>query len=673
MSTDDFQNKFASFMESVVKSTVVETTKLFETLVEELKAELSEVKTENEALKTTCRQIQDAKTLAISESVQSGRLKMHDTAVQCDLPRCPMLEVQSMELQNKQSDEEYSACTSLKDHDYESTKDVHSKPTVLRDESTHVQYVSEGTSTDGSRKSPTKSIVAHLRCDLKMGSQAERTKTTPETFNKQNMTEPKFEKGTATEPETAIEQIPISSEKPFVAEDCASKIFESPLHPRSKSTTGVTDMTETKLSPLSDCTANPCLNNAASQKLGDCHQTLGSGSTQEKQTQTSPPATITKKPSAIKLEDSPNKSKSTTLCLRSSTTKDTTATQKTKFPPESATTSDTKGSTAKKSRLNQTATVPDHDVKFQNAKKLAKAAKSKTVDKSKQTKLKKLNQAVNDYTTDETATKCPSQLMWTRAREAALLRETRSSLFQRRTSIPRSPDHSAVSPQSLSHQLTHVKASPIVSPPQLLTVPGEQLLKNQCGECGRVLSSSAALESHVSLHTGHRPFSCTLCGKSFPDSKGLKRHGRVHGNGRIHICQECGKGFVYGFGLTKHVQMVHGKIKPFVCQLCNKAFFTKRDVETHIRIHTGEKPFHCHLCEKKFVRRVELNVHLRWHNGEKRHWCPYCGKGFLDYNNLKRHKYIHTGEKPHSCPHCPKHFTQSGHLKKHVKNVHKVK
>lgn len=229
-----------------------------------------------------------------------------------------------------------------------------------------------------------------------------------------------------------------------------------------------------------------------------------------------------------------------------------------------------------------------------------------------------------------------------------------------------------VYPPSVSLHPIPVWAPPVVSPLQPLSVIGWRLLKNQCGECGRVLSSSAALESHVSLHTGHRPFSCKLCGKRFPDSKGLKRHGRVHRNGRIHICKQCGKGFVYSFGLTKHLQMVHSRIKPFVCQVCNKGFFSKRDVEAHIRIHTGEKPFHCNLCEKKFARRTELNVHLRWHNGEKRHWCPFCGKGFLDINNLKRHKYTHTGEKPHSCPHCPKHFTQSGHLKKHVRNVHKI-
>lgn len=214
---------------------------------------------------------------------------------------------------------------------------------------------------------------------------------------------------------------------------------------------------------------------------------------------------------------------------------------------------------------------------------------------------------------------------------------------------------------------------PVASPLDPLSFIGTRLLKNQCGKCGQILTSKAALENHVSRHASDQPLSCSLCGKNFTDSASFKRHSRVHRNGRIHVCQQCGKGFVYRFCLTKHINMVHNHIRPFVCHICNKGCFTKLDVEAHIRMHTGEKPFHCHICDKKFNRRVNLNIHLRRHNGEKRHWCPFCGKGFLDYNHLKRHKYIHTGEKPHSCPHCPKSFTQSGHLKKHLKTVHKGK
>ncbi|XP_049900191.1 uncharacterized protein LOC126390104 [Epinephelus moara] len=339
---------------------------------------------------------------------------------------------------------------------------------------------------------------------------------------------------------------------------------------------------------------------------------------------------------------------------------------------------------AKKPRLIQDDAGPKKNSRGVNATKLTKAAKDKTIatmQNSSQSKLQnvsKISEIAENGASCEAVRKCTAKAVWIPptvvASKTPPAGGKRSSFLPptKEVDSPKSQGHTAVYPPSVSLFPIPVRAPPVVSPLQPLSVIGRRLLKNQCGECGRVLSSIAALESHVSLHRGRRPFSCTLCGKSFPDSKGLKRHGRVHRNGRIHICQQCGKGFVYSFSLTKHLQMVHSRIKPFICQICNKGFFTRRDVEAHIRMHTGEKPFHCNLCEKKFARRVELNVHLRWHNGEKRHWCPFCEKGFLDFNNLKRHKYIHTGEKPHSCPHCPKHFTQSGHLKKHVRNVHKI-
>ncbi|KAM7393690.1 hypothetical protein PAMP_020544 [Pampus punctatissimus] len=325
---------------------------------------------------------------------------------------------------------------------------------------------------------------------------------------------------------------------------------------------------------------------------------------------------------------------------------------------------------AKRPTLIEDGTIPKKSLRLVNADKLDKVAKLKISNQSILQNGAKTSHLEKNGASCEAVKRCKTKAVW--IPPIMPVSETTRLAVKKETRSPRSNNHTVVYPPSVSLHSIPIRRPPIVSPLQPLLVIGRCLLKNQCGECGRVLSSSAALESHVRHHTGHRPFSCTLCGKSFPDSKGFKRHGRVHRNGRIHICQQCGKGFVYRFGLTKHLQMVHGKIRPFVCQICSKAFFTKRDVETHIRIHTGEKPYHCELCERRFARRVELNVHLRWHNGEKRHWCPYCGKGFLDSNNLKRHKYVHTGEKPLSCPHCPKNFKQSGHLKKHIKNVHKI-
>ncbi|XP_028256261.1 uncharacterized protein LOC114432430 isoform X2 [Parambassis ranga] len=315
-----------------------------------------------------------------------------------------------------------------------------------------------------------------------------------------------------------------------------------------------------------------------------------------------------------------------------------------------------------KARLIQEGQKKNHNVV--NALKVAKAARAKMIAKIKCSNTSKLQtrKSARNEVNPKVVKRCKTTGVWI----PPTSEEFKKVLEKEKESLP------PVTPKPVQHPVV-LKPGPFLSPLQPLSVIGRHLLRNQCGVCGRVLSNTAALESHVSLHAEHRPFSCSSCGKTFPDLKSFKRHGRVHQNGKIYKCPQCGKGFAYKFGLTKHIEMVHGKIKPFSCHICKKKFFTNRDLVIHLRSHTGEKPFQCNLCDKKFIRGVELNVHLRWHNGEKRHWCPYCGKGFLDYNNLKRHKYTHTGEKPHPCPHCPKHFTQSGHLKKHVKNVHKVK
>uniref|UniRef100_A0A8C4ZY36 C2H2-type domain-containing protein n=1 Tax=Gadus morhua TaxID=8049 RepID=A0A8C4ZY36_GADMO len=220
---------------------------------------------------------------------------------------------------------------------------------------------------------------------------------------------------------------------------------------------------------------------------------------------------------------------------------------------------------------------------------------------------------------------------------------------------------------------TPAETSPLPSTSQPFSFNRESLLRNQCEQCGRVLSSKAALQKHVGLHSGKKLFSCSLCSQIFPDPQALTRHGRVHRNGKIYICPQCNEGFAYRFGLTQHLQMVHSRIKPFVCHICQKSYFWRKDFESHFRVHSGTaRQFPCNLCDKRFNRRVELEVHLRSHSREKRHWCPYCGKEFLDYSNLKRHKYTHTGERPYACAHCTKSFVQSGHLKKHLRNVHKV-
>ncbi|XP_001340263.4 uncharacterized protein [Danio rerio] len=203
--------------------------------------------------------------------------------------------------------------------------------------------------------------------------------------------------------------------------------------------------------------------------------------------------------------------------------------------------------------------------------------------------------------------------------------------------------------------------------PKLL---GKTLQRNtECPDCGRILSNASALENHMRLHTGERPYTCSQCGKAFPSVRGLNRHMKVHAEEKRYQCEECGKSFVYHFTLTKH-QLIHSGERPFPCKVCGKRFLAKADRSTHMRMHTGEKPFSCTLCGKRFKHRVALNMHMQGHRGEKRYTCPHCEKGFVDLGNFKRHKLIHTGERPFECKECGKRFTQSAHLKKHLHTQH---
>lgn len=54
MSAHNFQDKCACVMESILQSAIAETTKLFEAMVDELKAEISRIKKENDDLKAKC-------------------------------------------------------------------------------------------------------------------------------------------------------------------------------------------------------------------------------------------------------------------------------------------------------------------------------------------------------------------------------------------------------------------------------------------------------------------------------------------------------------------------------------------------------------------------------------------------------------------------------------------
>ncbi|OQR70337.1 gastrula zinc finger protein-like [Tropilaelaps mercedesae] len=113
-------------------------------------------------------------------------------------------------------------------------------------------------------------------------------------------------------------------------------------------------------------------------------------------------------------------------------------------------------------------------------------------------------------------------------------------------------------------------------------LPGPSFQNRTCPICGKTFSQMSYLNSHLLLHSGHKPFVCGLCGKGFTQKTNLRTH-----------------------------ELKHSGAKRFRCEYCLKEFSSKYSQQVHIRIHTGEKPYACSYCAYKTGNPNGFRAHFK--------------------------------------------------------------
>ncbi|XP_034401515.1 oocyte zinc finger protein XlCOF7.1-like [Cyclopterus lumpus] len=193
----------------------------------------------------------------------------------------------------------------------------------------------------------------------------------------------------------------------------------------------------------------------------------------------------------------------------------------------------------------------------------------------------------------------------------------------------------------------------------------------RCLFCGKGFATAGYLSRHISVHTGEKPLGCIVCQERFSLESHLVSHECVGESSQLHDDDALVGIPQSGGGLNPKHQLqvpvrLHTGLKPFGCSVCGRTFAERESLQSHMTCHSGEKPFRCSLCNTGCSDSESLVQHMRIHARQTQFSCTVCGKEFAWRRHLEKHLEVHSRDKVYSCRYCDQRFSWHYQLKYHI-------